>query len=236
MNLPKRIDQQLVDKLINYIQSSNKHLPKIMLGMDGGINSIVAGALYKKALAEKAAVLIFDFDTPQTTNLIQICNYLKLETYALKRGIAYRNEVSSYHLHKPEDLENFYKRFINYHLLIQAENMGAKLLDTFDKSDRLLFDRPEGFYGHFMPFYSIYKSELYGLARFLEIPGQFITPTNYLNLSWDQIDQLLFLLTEKQLTAEDISKQCNIDLQFLKSLKSKIDKQFFKVPVSQFMI
>lgn len=232
----KPIDQQLVNKLIGYLQLSCKRLPKIMLGMDGGINSIAAGALLKLALAENATALIFDFDTPKTDTLKQICNYLKLETYVLKRGAAYRNEASSYHLQKPQDLKFFYKRFINYHLSVQAENMKAKLIDTADKSDRLLDNRPEGFYGHFMPFYSLYKSELYDLAKLLGITDQFITPANYLNLSWDQIDSILFLLTEKQLTPEEISMQGNIDLQFLKSLKSHIDKQLFQVPVSQFII
>lgn len=114
--------------------------------------------------------------------------------------------------------------------------MKAKLIDTADKSNRLLGDRPEGFYGHFMPFYSLYKSELYDLAAFLGIPDQFITHSGYLSFSWNQIDPVLFLLTEKQLAPEEISRQCNIDLQFLKNLKSQIDKKLFQAPVSQFII
>lgn len=232
----KPIDQQLVDKLVDYLQTSFKHSSKIILAVDGGVNSIVAGALLKQSLGENVVALVLDFDTPKTETKIQICNYLKLETYCLKRGAAYQREVASYGLQKAADIEKFYKRFINYHLSIQSENMKAELIDTASKSDRFLDERPQGFYGHLMPFYSLYKSELYDLAAFLGIPDQFITPVSYLNLSWDQIDPVLFLLTEKQLTPEEISERCNIDLQFLKNLKSKIDKKLFQTPISQFII
>lgn len=240
----KPIDDQLVNKLIDYFQLSYKHLSKIMLGMHGEINSTVAGALLKQALGENAVAMIFDFETPKTNKLVEIGNYLKLESYILKRGSAYQNEVSSYHLHKPGDLKNFYKRFINYHLFVQAQNMGAAVVDTIDKSDRLLGSRQQGFYGHLIPFYSLYKSELYDLAVRLGIPNQFITPTNYqglpypgnLVLTWDKIDPVLFLLTEKQLSPEEISQQFNIDLHFLKRLKSYVNKQLFQTSVSQFII
>lgn len=222
----KPIDEQLVNKLIDFL-SEGKH--KVMVRIDGGINSLVTGLLLKQALKINAVALIFDFGTPQTNKLVEISNYLKLESYVLKRGTAYQNEIASYRLHKPEDLKKYYKRFINYHLFTQAESMGATVVDIIDKSDRLLDKRPEGFYGHLMPFYSIYKSEVLDLARFLNVPDKFIAPL-------DNIDPLLFLLIEKQLSPEEISLQYNIDLQFLKSLKSKIDKQLFHTPVSQFMI
>lgn len=150
-------------------------------------------------MGEQVLALVLDFDTPETKTKIQICNYLKLETYVLNRGASYQREVASYHLHKQKDVYRFYKRFINYHLSIQAENMKAKLIDVADKSDRLLDQRPEGFYGHLMPFYSLYKSELYDLAAFLGLPDQFITHFSYLpagrqglSLSWNQIDPVLF--------------------------------------------
>lgn len=121
--------------------------------------------------------------------------------------------------------------------------MKAALVDTVDKSDRLLGTRPEGFYGHFMPFYCLYKSELYELTKFLNIPDQFIDHTAYQDfpypeivLTWDKIDPILFLLTEKQLSPEEISQKFNIDLHWLKKLKSHIDKQPLKTTVSQFLI
>lgn len=254
MNLPsvnykKPIDEQLINKLTDYLQLTYKHLSKfglhkIMLQISEEIDSIVAGALLKQTLAENTIALIFDSGTDQTKRVTEVCKYLKLDAFILKRGAAYQAEVSAYNLHTPSSLKLFYRRFSNYHLFIQADSMKAAVADTIDKSERLPGTRPEGFYGHFMPFYSLYKSEVYDLAHFLGLPNQFILPSNYqdllypdnLTLSWDKIDPLLYLLTEKQLTPEEISQQFKIDLNFLKKLKSCVDKESLKTTTSQFII
>lgn len=230
----KPIDEQLVNKLIGFLSKQGNH--KIMVRITEEVNSLIAAALLKQVLKDNAVALIFDFGTTQTISLIEICKNLGLNPYVLKRGAAYQTEISAYRLRKQSDIRNFYQRFINYHLLIQVKIMGAAMLDIFDKSDRLLFDRPEGFYGEFVPFYSLYKSELYELAKYLNIPSQFIISTNYQNLSWNKIDPVLYLLTEKQATPEEISQQFNIDLYWLKKLKSHVDKQLFQTTVSQFII
>lgn len=235
MDLPKKeVNQELVDKLISYIELSYKYLsklglPKIMIGIYADTNCLVAAKLLKQALGENAVAMIFDFGTDNTNNLINFCNNLSLNSYVLKRTEAYQTEVKAYRLHKPSDVRRFYERFMNYHLLIQADNMKTALVDTLDKSDRLTGTRPEGFYGQFMPFYSFYKSEIVDLARFLDIPDQFIsTPSN--------IDPILYLLTEKLYTPEQISKQYNLDLNFIKKLKSVTTKQPLKSTPSQFII
>ena len=242
----KPVDQQLINKLIDYLQLSHKQLPKmglskIMVGIFE-TNSAVAATLLKKAVKDNVVALIFDFGTEKTSNLIAICNQLSLDAYILKRGKAYQAEVSAYHYHKPADIKKFYQRFINYHLTIAGDQMKTALVDTIDKSDRLLGIRPVGFYGHFMPFYSLYKSELFELANLLGVPTDKVQsyqdlpyPDN-LVLTYEKIDPVLFLLTEKQLSAEEISRQFNIDLHWLKRLKSIVDKQLFQTPVSQFII
>lgn len=233
MDLPKRIDAQLVDKLINYLQSSCKDYSKIMIGVYGELNSLVAAKILRQALGENVLVIVFDFgDAAKTNNLVAFCQQLNLNTYILKRGAAYRNEIASYGLHTPAKQNHFFKQFINYHLQIQADNMKAALVDTADKSDRLLGDRPESFYGHFMPFYSLYKSEIFELAKFLKLPEQFIQKPD----NWEKIDSVLYLLTEKQLIPEEISQQFNIDLHWVKKLKSGINKHYLNSPISQFII
>lgn len=233
MNLPieykKPIDGQLVAKLISYIQSSCKKSSKIIVEINSTINSLVAGALFQKALVEKAIAIIVDFDTPKTQALTDLCKLLNLNVYVLKRGLAYGVELAKYHLHQ-KDVRNFYIRFVNYHLSIQAEMMKAELADAEDKSERLTISRPNVFYGHFMPFYSLYKTEVYDLAKFLNIP------TENIDENWKKIDPVLFLLTEKQASPEEINQQYNIDLHWLKKLKARIDEQLLTTPVSQFII
>lgn len=237
MDLPslkykKPIDDQLVSKLIYFIESSYKKTTKIITEVNGTINSLVSGVLLKKALGEKAMAIIFDFDTPKTDELLNICKLLDLNTYLLKRGSAYQSELSTYKLHKQEAVRNFYLRFVNYHLSVQADIMKAYLVDTIDKSDRLTSHRPNVFYGSFMPFYSLYKTEIYDLAKFLNIPYDASADYGY----WAKIDPVLFLLTEKQNTPEEIAREFNIDLEWLKKLKNHIDKDSLKSPVSQFII
>lgn len=241
----KPVDQQLVDKLTSYLKLSQKHLSKlgmtkIMVGIFD-TNSLIAAKLIKQVLGDQAIALIIDFGTEYTDSLVELCHQLSLNTYLLKREAAYQAEINSYHYHKSSDISKFYLRFINYHLLIACDQLKSALADTFDKRDRLSKTRPEGFYGHFMLFYCLYKSELYELANFLKIPSQV---TNYKTipypnnsvLTYGELDPVLFLLTEKQLTPEEISQQYNIDLPWLKSLKTHIDKQLFQTTVSQFII
>src|SRR3990167_10091043 len=178
----KLIDQQLVDKLISYIQHSCQKLPKIMVGLYD-TNSIIAAKLLKESLNEKVVAMIFDFGTDYTKTLVNTCNQLSINSYILKRGAAYHSEISSFGKNP-----HHFKRFISYHLLIQADLMKTAVVDTIDKSDRLLGTRPPGFYGHFMPFYSLYKSELYDLASFLQIPISFAK--TYQDLTFDKVDPI----------------------------------------------
>lgn len=246
----KPIDEQLISKLISYLQSYYQNLSKrahhsIMLGIDGEINSWVAAKLLKQALGENVWATVFNFNNPTwTSSAVKFCEQLGLENFVFDVDTEYQDEVSAYQLHKPIDLRLFYKRFINYHLLTLADLWKVNLADTADKSDRLLGVRPEGFYGHFIPFYSLYKSELYELAYYLGIPNQFIYQTEFqdipypdnIPLTWDKIDPVLYLLTEKQLKVEDVSQQYNIDIHWLRRLRNHINKQLFQTTVSQFII
>lgn len=227
----KPVDEQLVSKLIYFIQSSCRKSSKIITEVNGTINSLVSGVLFKKALGEKSIAMIFDFDTPKTNALVNLCNLLTLETYVLKRGSAYQSELSKYNLHKQEYINSFYKRFVNYHLSVQADIMKASVADTIDKSERLMYQRPDCFYGSFIPFYSLYKTEVYDLAKLLDINQ----PSND-SAYWEKIDPVLFLLTEKQSNPEEIAREFNIDPEWLKKLKTHIDKDSLKSPVSQFII
>lgn len=233
MNLPykKPIDQQLVAKLIYYIQSNSKKGAKVIINISGALNSLVAGVLFKQALAEKLIAIVFDFNTPKTAQLIQLCKSLGFNTYLLKRGEAYQNELASYKLREEEDIFKFYTRFTNYHLLTTAEHLKATVVDTEDKSERLARLRPAAFYGEVMPFYSLYKTEIYDLAKLLNISIE-TSDEDY----WKQIDPILFLLTEKQISPEEISQQYKIDLEWLTKLKSHIEKQSLKTIVNQFII
>lgn len=232
----KPADQQLVDKLTDFLKQSFKQFykqgfRKLMLGMTGREFEFLAAYLLKQALKEFTVVIIFDFDDNALTNkLTEVCKQLSLETYILKRGKEYRNEAQSYQLHRKISIEHFYQRFLNYHLLTQADHMKAAVVDILDKSERLVTTRPEGFYGHLMPFYSLYKSELLDLAKFLGLPYQ-----NH-NSYWEKLDPVLYLLIEKQLSPEEISQQFNVDLPWLKKIKARVEKDLFQTPVSQFII
>lgn len=227
----KPIDQQIVDKLIYYIQSNSKKTTKVIVEISGTINSLVSGVLFKKALREKAIAMVFDFDTPKTDELMNIAKSLNLTIYILKRGAAFQKELSAYRFHKESDIKSFYKRFVNYHLSIQADMIKAAVVDTTSKSERLIYTKPDSFCGSFIPFYSLYKTEVYELAEFLKV-GQPSDDYDY----WKKIDPVLFLLLEKQINPEDISQQYNIDLHWLKRLKNQIDKQSLKTTISQFII
>lgn len=200
------------------------------------INSLAAAVLLKQAIKEAALALVFDFGDGRADPLVEFCQNINLETYTLDRKKEYQRELFSLKHHSQLKVRKFYQRFIAYHLITVAESMDAGVLDTLDKSERLLEERSEGFYGHLMPFYSLYKSEVFDLAHFLNISDQFMAPTGYLGNPWDKMDPILYLLTEKQVSPEEISNQYQIDLSLVKKINSKINKELFKIPVSQLII
>lgn len=228
----KNVDQQLVEKLVDYLSNLKAH--RLMVKIDGGLNCALICLLLEKTLRKDVSLMIIDVDSSLTEKSIALCDNLQLDSYVLDRTKSYQNEILGYKIPTGSAREKFFKRFCNYHILTQADQMDAVLIDDFDKSNRLLGTRPTGFYGQFMPFYSLYKSELYDLAKFLNTPSQFFEDQT--NQYWDQIDPLLFLLTEKQLAPEEISQQFNVDLEYLKKLKTKIDKQMLQKTISEFFI
>lgn len=110
--------------------------------------------------------------------------------------------------------------------------MHAAVVDTADKTDRILGNRPEGLYGHMMPFFGLYKSEIFKLAHFLNIPDQLIIQPPDL----EKLDLILYLLVEKEQTPEQISQELHIDLNWIKKLKLSLNKHYLNPPTSQFMI
>lgn len=82
-----------------------------------------------------------------------------------------------------------------------------------------------------MPFYSLYKTEIFELAKLLNIST---TPSNI--EYFQKIDPVLWLLNEKQVSPEEISRQYNLDLEWLKKIASYIEKQSLKTAVNQFII
>lgn len=233
MDLPScehTIDEQLISKFVRWIQSNCKKSTKVIIYMSGTINSIVASVLFKKALGDKILVIIFDFDTSKTENLVNISKNLGLATYILNRGHAYQTALAAYKLHKEEDIRKLYQRFVNYHLQTAAEHMKAEVVDLEDKSSRLLNPRLNDFYGSLMPFYSFYKSELYNLAKYLNLSFD-STNSDY----WEKMDPVLNLL-EKQEDIAEIASQFNIDINWLKMLKKRLEKQTLESPVSQFIV
>lgn len=237
-----------------------------MVRISKDTNSLAAGVLLKQAIGEEMIALVFDFGQPEAAELVEICKSLSFTVYILNRATAYQHELTSYHFHKQSDIRSFYQRFTSYHLTTQAQIFKSAILDWQDKSGRLLETRPAGFYGHLMPFYSLYKSDVCNLAAYLGIPKQYIIQTTCqdllypgnIALTFDKLDPVLFLLTEKQLSPEEISQQYKIDLVplanefasgitirklilkqnvrkmsndwyiFLKKLKSHLDKQPLK--------
>ncbi|MBI3308059.1 MAG: hypothetical protein HYZ79_01640 [Candidatus Melainabacteria bacterium] len=245
----KPVDEQIVSKLIDYIQLSYKECSKLglhtmVVGVDGTINSLVIAILLKKALNDQVMAVAPDFATDARNTLLALCKEYSSSTFILELEKEYQDEEKAFQIRKTISHRNFYYRFTTFHLLTLAENMDAAVVDAIDKSDRLTGIRPAGFYGHLMPFYSLYKSEIYDLAKFLRIPDQDIFPAKIddipypgnTTLSYNQTDPVLYLLTEKHLKPEEISQQYNIDVHWLRKMRNRINKQLFQTTVSQFII
>lgn len=229
----KPIDQQLVDKLVDFLARGNK---KTIIDLSGSVNSLVACSLLKTALGGSFTAVIVDLapsphpgsDSEETKNLFRFASFSGISCIIVKAGIAY-NEQIAIDPPKGQHKEAFNQRFMSNILLQTADNLGAVICDPLDKSERVL-GLKKGNEGSIVPFYSLYKSEIYDLYSYLNLPQEFVKEEiSTFGVSYAELDPMIYLLLEKQLSVGDIASE-HVDAALLAKLKKTLDHQVFTTP------
>ena len=218
----KEVSIIIKDFIKTYVQNSG--CKGVVIGLSGGVDSAVTAILCKEAIGNKNVKCLFLPD--DTTPDLDIKHYqLIVKKFGLsskKKDISnIVKEISSNCIIKPDKLAlaNIKAR-ARMIVLFEYANMTNNLVcGTSNKSEILV-----GYFTKYgdggvdiMPIGDIYKTQIYELAKYLNIPKEIITkkPTaglwkgqfdeQELKISYKQLDKILVGL-EKKLDIEDIAK------------------------------
>lgn len=230
---------QNIDKFIkNKIE--NAKAKGVILGLSGGIDSALIATLCKKALNENVFALLMPTKFSNQENLndaLMLCEELKLE-YKI---IEIQNILDAF-LDKSENIDkirmgNFAARIRMSLLYDYSALKNALVVGTSNKSELLL-----GYgtiYGDlacaFNPIGDLYKSEIYELAKYLNLHENFIKKAPSADLWENQSDEkdlgFSYELIDKGLKAlenNDKNELEKLDQNLLNMLNSRLKNNAFK--------
>ena len=233
----------------NFVQTRVKeaNAKGIVLGLSGGIDSATTLALAVSSLgSERVKGLIMPFKNSESISLAlnhaESLN-VRTEKYDISSIVgAYKDITSSYSSTASEG--NLHSRIRMSLLYGEAFSSNSLVIGTSNKSELLV-----GYYtkwgdgaSDFLPLGDLYKSQVYTLARSLEVPTEILdrTPTaelwdgqsdeEELGISYDLLDQILEGL-ERQLNFSNISNSTGISMESIKRIdelvKFTIHKRIF---------
>ena len=232
---PEEISIVILDFIKTYIQNSKSK--GVVIGLSGGIDSVVTAVLCKKSLGNNRVNCIFLPE--ETTPEIDYKHYkLLIKKYKLNNNIINISnivkEITDKCLIKPDkySLANIKARTRMILLYEYANTKNCLVCGTSNKSEILV-----GYFTKYgdggvdiMPIGDLYKTQVYELARFLKIPEEIIAkpPTaglwenqsdeKELKISYSKLDLILAGL-ERKIEIKDIAKFVNIKISEVERIK-----------------
>jgi len=216
-------------------QIEKNHVKGIILGLSGGIDSAVLAYICKRRLKEKTLAIIM----PDTSITPKTETEDAIKMIALT-GIEYKlidikpivNEYSMYLEPNEKSRGNLRARVRTNILYYYANTKDYLVLGSSDKSEHLL-----GYFTKFgdgasdlTPIISLYKLQVREIAKYLGVPENIISKKSSphlwkeheaeeeLGASYEEIDSILYCLSDKKLSVEETSSITQIE----KSIVEKI--------------
>ncbi len=201
----------------------------VVFGLSGGIDSAVIASLCSKFIKEKTLAIIMPNSkiTPKTDteDAIKIVDSLSIEYKLIDIGFIHK-EYSKYLEPNPLAFGNLGARIRASILYYYANARNYLVLGSSDKSEFLI-----GYFTKFgdgaadlLPIASLYKTQVRELAKNLGISHSVIskpsgpylweghTAENELGLNYEEVDSILYCITEKNQDPDEISKITQIPI------------------------
>ena len=206
----------------------------VILGLSGGIDSAVIAYICKRNLKEKTlAIIMPDTEiTPksETEDALKMISLTGIE-YKLIDINPIVKEYSMYLEPNAKSKGNLRARVRTNILYYYANAKNYLVLGSSDKSEHMIgyFTKHGDGASDITPIISLYKLQVRGIAKYLQVPSNIISKKssphlwkdheaeNELGISYEEIDSILYCLFEKKLSIEETEKITLIE-------KSKIQK------------
>ena len=252
----RKIDKFLLNKIYKFIKQSFRNsslsvLNHVIVGLSGGLDSTVVALLCKNALGkDHVTAVIVDLGLKehreQTRFAVSIAKKLDINYVVVKAPDLYKSYQYAIRENGPFTEINITTRLIHNLIFQYADAKMAVVASTVDKSEYITGRHMEYFYGHFAPMFGLYKTEIYDLAKYLKIPKEVISrepgcfdawfDKDIFGVSYDILDPIIYLIYEKGLTANNISKKYKIDEKWLRKIEFRIKNHKYRMQTEQFKI
>lgn len=234
--------QKITEKMCDFIQEKvkNSQSQGVVLGLSGGIDSALVATLCKRALKENVFALLMPTQISNKANLedaLRLCADLNLEYKIIEIQSILDAFIKQSENTTLVSLGNFAARIRMSLLYDYSALKNSLVIGTSNKSELLL-----GYgtiYGDlacaFNPIGSLYKSEIYALAKYLNLHENFIKKTPSADLWENQSDEadLGFSYAKideglKALETNDEKLLKTLDPSLIAMLKNRMQKNAFK--------
>lgn len=234
--------QKITEKMCDFIQEKvkNSQSQGVVLGLSGGIDSALVATLCKRALKENVFALLMPTQISNKANLedaLRLCADLNLEYKIIEIQSILDAFIKQSENTTLVSLGNFAARIRMSLLYDYSALKNSLVIGTSNKSELLL-----GYgtiYGDlacaFNPIGSLYKSEIYALAKYLNLHENFIKKAPSADLWENQSDgaDLGFSYAKideglKALETNDEKLLRTLDPSLIAMLKNRMQKNAFK--------
>ncbi len=234
--------QKITEKMCDFIQEKvkNSQSQGVVLGLSGGIDSALVATLCKRALKENVFALLMPTQISNKANLedaLRLCADLNLEYKIIEIQSILDAFIKQSENTTLVSLGNFAARIRMSLLYDYSALKNSLVIGTSNKSELLL-----GYgtiYGDlacaFNPIGSLYKSEIYALAKYLNLHENFIKKVPSADLWENQSDEgdLGFSYAKiddglKALETNDEKLLKTLDPSLIAMLKNRMQKNAFK--------
>ena len=229
-----KIIEQDYSSISNKIQNSLKQKLEeiksngVIFGLSGGVDSVVTAHLCANSIKDNTTALILPDSKispkEETEDAIRVVDELGLNYRLLDINLIHGSYAKNL---EPDDkaLGNLSARIRKNIIYYYANAKNLTVLGTSDKTEHLI-----GYFTKFgdgaadlLPISSLYKNQVRGLAKYLDVPDSIIKKKSSPNLwknhfaeieldaSYEQIDCVLYCIFDEKISIDETVKRTAID-------------------------
>jgi NAD+ synthase len=215
--LPKIIPAEETKRITEFIKKTfeDTGVKKAVIGLSGGIDSTVAYFLLKKILSSKNIIAVhLPYGESQQTNSLSILKPVDEMAKLLKIDQKTNNQLEKIRF------GNVLARMRMIILFDLAKKNNALVCGTENKTEKLLgyFTRFGDEASDLEPIQHLYKTQVYDLAKYLNVPEEIInqkptaglwqgqTDEGQFGFTYKEADQVLYGYFEKRISTDELIK------------------------------